>query len=1083
VLIMSHMKEPRPRLALALIALSLAALAAAAAAPEYDTGRPQPAVNGVTVTGSGLALSRGHVRGAPAGELAGWTASLWFQLRSTRDGTIFGLEPNPAQKKVVRLMMHGGKLVLTGPVDRQEREWRFETEPAAPPTWNHVAVTYMDEIGLAFYLNGRLVDAGTQSWLGYAVSFQSYFFGGELDEDGAEVRLFDGSIDDFALFNQPFTAEKVARLHGDERFDDELIVFHDFENVDHRSLARFDPATFPEDYLQRGRQLFELHCVACHSKDGVTPAPNPLTRSFIRYEMLNGGDPYRMFRTLTYGYRNMMAAPQLSPAERYQVIHYLRERVIEPNAPDLYVRVDATYTVTMPTSPTGPLGEIERIEELAGRGYLRDYGGAVVTPVMAHGGSMLSRNALVIDLGSGTTIGYDLGSMRTFGAWTGGFLDFRSTLHHRLRAAGRPLARFAFLPGFGLDRWAWDGRAENPMPELPHILAWPEDQVRYGGHFFHGDDVIILSTVRQRTVFESPVLLAAAGERAEAPVIARRFTVLPAGNAIELVVAEEGAVELDGARAVFTKDDARLVFRLQNGGRAGATWRIGEGGKLVLAFEGRNEPIHAVLVHGGDDEPVPVVTDVTTLTNGGPRRWTETHTMRGSLGVSEFQDYVLDSVPVPLKNAYNTWMRTSSLAFFPDGRLAVGTLSGDIWIVDGIDDGLQNVTWRRFAAGLYEPMGLKVVDGVLTAITRGRIVKLHDLNGNGEADFIEAFFNEAHQDPGWHAYNFDLEVGEDGSYYFAKTGGFGDWTLPGGLIKVSPDGRQWELLGAGMRAPNGIGRLPDGRITFGDNQGTWVPASKIAIASTPGSFLGAGNWKESEVEYDPAQMVRPIVHMPQELDSSSGAQLWVAKDERFGPLSGRFYHTSYGRARTMIVMLDEFGDTFQGAVFPLPLTMESGTMRLAVNPVDRQLYFSGMTGWQSGATREGSIQRMRYRGTDTGLYLLDARARAGRLELEFNRPLDPAVVDNVSGWRAEAWNYIYSEGYGSPHVRASNPAEQGTDVLAIDRLGLSGDGLKLTVHIGNLRPCHTLRLNFEVSSRESGALRGPLYFTIHELPE
>ena len=143
----------------------------------------------------------------------------------------------------------------------------------------------------------------------------------------------------------------------------------------------------------------------------------------------------------------------------------------------------------------------------------------------------------------------------------------------------------------------------------------------------------------------------------------------------------------------------------------------------------------------------------------------------------------MDSITVPLKNAYNSWMRTSSLAFFPDGRLAVGTLPGDIWIVSGINDKLDKITWQRFAAGLYEPLGMKVVDGVLTAITRGRLVKLHDYNNDGEADFYEAFFNEDEPDKGWHAYNFDLEVGKDGSFITEERVGLANGPFPEELSK------------------------------------------------------------------------------------------------------------------------------------------------------------------------------------------------------------------------------------------------------------------------------------------------------------
>ena len=435
---------------------------------------------------------------------------------------------------------------------------------------------------------------------------------------------------------------------------------------------------------------------------------------------------------------------------------------------------------------------------------------------------------------------------------------------------------------------------------------------------------------------------------------------------------------------------------------------------------------------------------------------------------------------MPLKNAYNSWMRTSSLAFFPDGRLAVGTLPGDVWIVSGINDELDKVTWQRFAAGLYEPLGMKVVDGVLTAITRGRIVKLHDYNNDGEADFYEALFNEDEPDKGWHAYNFDLEVGNDGSFYYGRTGGFSEWSVPGGVVKVSADGKSSTVLGAGLRVPNGIGKLPDGRITLGDNQGTYVPASKISITSQD-AFHGAGSWNKHGDKYDPEKIVQPIVYMPQELDSSSGGQLWVEKDKRLGPLSGQYFHTSYGKAATMYVMMDKINNVMQGAVYSLPLKMESGTMRAAKSPVDGQLYYSGLTGWQAGATQEGSIQRLRYTG-EKGIYLTKAKARKNRLQLTFTEPVSSESI-NKESFSASAWNYRWSKGYGSPQLKASDPETRGIDELAIDSLELSDDGLTLTVQIPKLIPCHNLKLDFAVTGKNGSALSGPVYFTIHELPE
>ena len=180
-------------------------------------------------------------------------------------------------------------------------------------------------------------------------------------------------------------------------------------------------------------------------------------------------------------------------------------------------------------------------------------------------------------------------------------------------------------------------------------------------------------------------------------------------------------------------------------------------------------------------------------------------------------------------------------------------------------------------------------------------------------------------------------------------------------------------------------------------------------------------------------------------------------------------------------MMDKLENQIQGAVYSLPLKMESGTMRAAKSPLDGQIYYSGLTGWQAGATQEGSIQRLRYTGK-TGIYLTEAKARKNRLQLTFTEPVKPDSVTRES-FSASAWNYKWSKGYGSPQLKASDPETRGIDELAIDSLELSDDGLTLTVQIPKLIPCHNLKLDFAVTGKNGSALSGPVYFTIHELPE
>jgi len=1075
--------SPLPQIAMKQIALSLLLFAGLSGwlpaqedlhPLEFDTGRTRPPKAGFPVMGAGLAMSGGYYREVPRGELAGWTASLWIQANSPDRGEILNIVTNEKKGEAVRLVYESGSLRFIIPSRGNRPQRKIGGEGIIEQvSWHHILITYQQADGPTLYVDGKFVGKGERGWLGYATDFDNYHFGAGIQERGKLGNYFEGLIDDFYLYDRPLSETEIAQLMKGEEIWDSLVAFNDFENVNHQDLAQFTASDRDEKYLDEGKTLYEVNCVQCHSKDGKAPPLNPLSRMFTKHEMENGGDPYSMFQTLTYGFRNMMPAVQLNPEDRYKVIHYIREQMVKELSPDLYVSVEPNYTDVMPESPESSGEEAARVLELARKGYLRDFGKALISPVQGRTPLNKSHNALTIDLGDQTTIGYDLGTMRSIGAWTGGFLNFENTLHHKLRAPALPSSGgFDPLPASDQWRWAWDGKAEAKTPDMSLQNIWPEVQVSYRGHYPFGDDIVISYTVQGRGVLESPA--------AESKVIHRRLTIEPSDKALEVVVLSEAEAkpQIQGNRGQVG-NRAAYVY-----GSESVKWRTSESGDLVLQIPASKDPLHLDVALAGQaqKQPANLAIDLTQRLEGGPSRWEETHTLKGKLAVSSFQGYALDSVPVPLSNAYNTWMRTSCLTFLPGGDMAVGTLSGDIWLVSGIDESLEEVTWKRFAAGLYEPMGIKVVDGVLTVGTRGRIVKLHDYNGDQEADFYEAFFNEPEPDPGWHAYSFDLEVAEDGSFFYARVGGFSNWSVPGGMVRVDADGKDWEVYGAGMRVPNGVGLLPDGRVTFSDNQGTYVPASKISITQ-PGDFHGAGKWPDRQGNYDPEKIVEPIIYMPQELDSSSGSQLWLGDDERFGPLANHYFHASYGRARMIYLMLDELSDgRTQAAAFPIPVAMESGTLRLAKSPEDGQLYASGLTGWQAGATREGSIQRLRYTG-DAGIYVVDARAREGRLELEFSEAIDPASVKAWEDWQAEAWNYKWSRGYGSPHFKVTKPEVQGTDVFRIAGLELADGGKTLVVKIPDLQPCHTLRLDFDVAGKSGPELDSELYFTIHDLPQ
>src|SRR5262249_41884524 len=124
----------------------------------------------------------------------------------------------------------------------------------------------------------------------------------------------------------------------------------------------------------------------------------------------------------------------------------------------------------------------------------------------------------------------------------------------------------------------------------------------------------------------------------------------------------------------------------------GLTWEVDDHQRLVLNIPADSKPsVVEVLCTAGwgqngldrlSDEihqaEADGLTDPETLTHGAPRLWPLPIEVHGKPG-QQSGAYALDTIPVPFDNPYNAWLRTSALAFFPDGRAVVTTYGGDVW--------------------------------------------------------------------------------------------------------------------------------------------------------------------------------------------------------------------------------------------------------------------------------------------------------------------------------------------------------------------------------------------------------------------
>ena len=130
-------------------------------------------------------------------------------------------------------------------------------------------------------------------------------------------------------------------------------------------------------------------------------------------------------------------------------------------------------------------------------------------------------------------------------------------------------------------------------------------------------------------------------------------------------------------------------------------------------------------------------------------------TTRGTLGTG--RPYAIDTIEPPFENPWKALLFFGDHDFLPDGSAMLCTMQGDVWHVDGLDASLDHVRWRRFASGLHQALGLVVADGKVHVLGRDQITRLHDLNGDGEADFYECVSNAYATSPAGHDFICGLQ--------------------------------------------------------------------------------------------------------------------------------------------------------------------------------------------------------------------------------------------------------------------------------------------------------------------------------------
>jgi cytochrome c551/c552 len=478
-------------------------------------------------------------------------------------------------------------------------------------------------------------------------------------------------------------------------------------------------------------------------------------------------------------------------------------------------------------------------------------------------------------------------------------------------------------------------------------------------------------------------------------------------------------------------------------------------------------------------------------------------------------------VPAP----EGTILEVGGLCTLPNGTLAVTTRRGDIFMVENPTG--QHPFFRKFASGLHEVLGAAWKDGALYVVQRGELTKLVDTNMDGKADVFETIYAWP-LSGNYHEYSFGPKIAPDGSFFVTLNLGFPpDWWHPksfvpyrGWALNIKEDGTVTPWA-AGFRSPCGISMI-DGELWYADNQGDWVgsgsimPIKKGAFMGHPSSLVWTGlpnsplkltseqffaknnpriefdksgqpvkpqdivNEKfktEFEAKKEIPELQLPAVWLPHGILGISNSEIVKIPEGAFGPFAGQLLICDQGQSMVDRIFLEKVNGEYQGAAWAFRSGFQSGIVRLAWLPDGSLAAGETNRGWGSAGEATMGLQRLVW-NNKIPFEMRAIRAMPDGFEIEFTKPIDKKVAEDLASYSVESYIYKYHGVYGSPPVN--------TEKCPIAGVKVSADGLKARLIVNNLRKyyIHTITLA-AIRDKENyfNLVHPTAYYTLNNIPE
>lgn len=456
--------------------------------------------------------------------------------------------------------------------------------------------------------------------------------------------------------------------------------------------------------------------------------------------------------------------------------------------------------------------------------------------------------------------------------------------------------------------------------------------------------------------------------------------------------------------------------------------------------------------------------------------------------------YRIVDVPIPEPLV----IEAGAIARHPDGRMAIGTRHGDIFLVDGLDAIKPDPTYHLFATGLDEIFGLAFRDGALYVTQSCELTRITDTSGDGRADRFDTI-SDAWGYENYHEYAFGSDFDEEGNLHVAlglsqsynSRALFRGWTL-----RVTPTGETVPMA-SGLRSPAGIGPNEHGQLVYIESQGPWNCSCSLK-AITQGSFHGhpvSRNWyeyapnmgpaptppnpgtrilteRERVPELVPYAVIFPYIRMGR---SISGFTI-DRTGGNFGPFEDQMFLGDFSLSLVMRATMEQVDGLWQGACYPFREGLSTGLLDIEFTPDGKLLTGGTNRGWPVRGIEPFALQRIEWTGK-MPFEIKRITIHPTGFDVEFTQPVGGATGTDPASYALGTFTHIYRGAYGGPEVDQTTPTVQA--------VALSPDGLHAKLQVEGMQLGHVHEFDLgALRSRDGGELlHRHAYYTVNAIPQ